>query len=124
MTKARACKGACQKWSLGVTFHAPGSVGKCDRMIPTLPNELPLWKLESRWTSGFSKGDCKGQNSLEWKVHYITKKFNGKELSEMGSHDPFGYLKHKLWPIERSRVKLLIKLSTIKNQELPWFACV
>jgi hypothetical protein len=24
VTKARACKGACQKWNLGVTFHVPG----------------------------------------------------------------------------------------------------
>jgi len=32
MTKARVCKGADQKGSLGFTFHAPGSVGKCEKM--------------------------------------------------------------------------------------------
>ncbi len=25
----------------------------------------------------------------------------------MGSHDPFGYLKHKLWPKEGSRIALI-----------------
>jgi len=29
-------------------------------------------------------------------------------MSEMGFHDPFGHLKHKLWPKERSGVKLTI----------------
>jgi len=29
-------------------------------------------------------------------------------MSEMGSHDPFGPLKHKLWPKEGSGVKLTI----------------
>jgi hypothetical protein len=29
-------------------------------------------------------------------------------MSEMGSHDPFGHLKHKLWPKERLGVKLAI----------------
>ncbi len=33
-TKARVCKGAGQMWSLGVTFHAHGSVGKCKGMSP------------------------------------------------------------------------------------------
>jgi hypothetical protein len=30
------------------------------------------------------------------------------KISEMGSHDPFGYLKHKLWSKERLGVKLTI----------------
>ncbi len=29
-------------------------------------------------------------------------------MSKMGSHDPFGDLKHKLWPKEGPRVKLAI----------------
>jgi hypothetical protein len=31
-TKATTCKGARQKGSLGVTSHAPGSVGECEGM--------------------------------------------------------------------------------------------
>jgi len=37
----------------------------------------------------------------------------------MGSHDPFEYLQHKLWPNEGPEIKMSIKLSTIKSQELP-----
>ncbi len=29
-------------------------------------------------------------------------------MFKMGSHDPFEYLKHKLWPKERSGVKMPI----------------
>jgi hypothetical protein len=35
----------------------------------------------------------------------------------MGSHRPFGHLKHKLWPKEGSRVKLAIWLPTTKSQK-------
>jgi hypothetical protein len=42
----------------------------------------------------------------------------------MGSYDPFGHLKQKLWPKEGSRVELPIWLPTTKSQELPWFPCV
>jgi hypothetical protein len=62
--KARACKGVGQEKSLGVTFHVPGSVGECEGMNPTLPSELPLWKLEFRWILESSQGDYRGQNSL------------------------------------------------------------
>jgi hypothetical protein len=45
-------------------------------------------------------------------------------MSKMGSHDPFGYLKHKLWPEERSGVKLPISVPIIKHLESPWFPWV
>jgi hypothetical protein len=32
VTKARVCKGAGQKRSMGVTSHAPESVGQCEGM--------------------------------------------------------------------------------------------
>ncbi len=40
-------------------------------------------------------------------------------MSKMGLHDSFGHLKHKLWPKERSRVKvkLAVWLLTTKSQE-------
>jgi hypothetical protein len=40
-------------------------------------------------------------------------------MSKMGSHDPFGHLKHKLWPKEGPEVKLAIWLPSIKSQESP-----
>jgi hypothetical protein len=66
VTKAKAYKGAGQKWNLGVTFYILKNVGECEGMNPTLPNELPLWELESQWILEFSKGNCKGHNSLDW----------------------------------------------------------
>jgi hypothetical protein len=45
-------------------------------------------------------------------------------MSKMGSHGSFGYLKLKLWPKERLRMKQPIWLSTTKSQELPWFICI
>jgi hypothetical protein len=42
----------------------------------------------------------------------------------MGSHDPFGHLKHKLWTKERPRVKLVVWLPTIKNWQSPRFPWV
>jgi hypothetical protein len=38
-------------------------------------------------------------------------------MSKIGSYDPFGHLKHKLWPKERPRVKLVVWLPTTKSQE-------
>jgi len=40
----------------------------------TLPNELPLWELESRWTFKFLENNFKGQNPLDWRVFYIIGK--------------------------------------------------
>jgi hypothetical protein len=45
-------------------------------------------------------------------------------MSKMGLHDPFGYLKHKLWPKEGPGVKLPIWLPTTKSQESPLFPYV
>jgi hypothetical protein len=42
-------------------------------------------------------------------------------MSKMGSHDPIRYLKHKLWPKERSWVKFSIWLPTTKRWESPSF---
>jgi hypothetical protein len=43
-------------------------------------------------------------------------------MSEMGSHDPFRHLKHKLWPIKR--LGLAVWLPTSKHQESIRFPCV
>jgi hypothetical protein len=42
----------------------------------------------------------------------------------MGSHCPFGHLKHKLWPKERPGVKLTVWLPTTKSWESTLFPCV
>jgi hypothetical protein len=38
-------------------------------------------------------------------------------MSKMGLHDPFGHLKHKLWPKERPGVKLVIWFPTTKSRQ-------
>jgi hypothetical protein len=45
-------------------------------------------------------------------------------MFKKGSHDPFKYLKHKLWPQKGLEIKLSIWLSTTKNQESPWLPCM
>jgi hypothetical protein len=45
-------------------------------------------------------------------------------MFKMGSHDPFGHLQHKLWPKERSGVKLAVWLSTMRSRESNHFPCV
>jgi hypothetical protein len=40
-SQPRACKGAGQEGILGVTFHAPGSVGECERMNSHTPKGAP-----------------------------------------------------------------------------------
>jgi hypothetical protein len=42
----------------------------------------------------------------------------------MSSHDQFEYLKHKLWPKERLKVKVSIWFYTTKNQESFWITCM
>jgi hypothetical protein len=39
-------------------------------------------------------------------------------MSKMGLHDPFGYLKHKLWSKEWPEGKLPIQFPTTKSWEL------
>jgi hypothetical protein len=42
-------------------------------------------------------------------------------MFEMGLHDPFGHLKHKLRPKEKSGIKLAVWFLTTKSQESPNF---
>jgi len=71
-TKARACEGAGQEWSHGVTFHALESVGKCEGMNFHIP--MFIWELECWWIPKSSRINFKGQNPLDWKIPYIVEK--------------------------------------------------
>jgi hypothetical protein len=66
-TKARACKVLGQEGS-------PGMKESVREWTLTLPKDLPLWELESRWTPECSESDCKGQNSIAQKVLYTIRK--------------------------------------------------
>jgi hypothetical protein len=50
------------------------SMGECENWTSTLPSELPLWELDSRWTPEYSKINCRGQNPLDWGGLYNVKK--------------------------------------------------
>ncbi len=41
----------------------------------TLPRQLPLWEMESRWTPKILESNLKGQNSMACGVLYIIGKF-------------------------------------------------
>jgi hypothetical protein len=45
-------------------------------------------------------------------------------MFKMGLHDPFGWLKHKLWAKEGSGVKLAVWFPSTKSRESPWLPCV
>jgi len=42
-------------------------------------------------------------------------------MSKMGLHDPFGHLKHKLWPKERPKVKLSFDSQPLEVENRPNF---
>ncbi len=52
----------------------PGVQNNVREWTLTIPSELPFWELESWWTFESSKSDCRGQNSLDWRVLYIIGK--------------------------------------------------
>jgi hypothetical protein len=45
----------------------------------TLLRQLPLWEMESRWTSKTSENDCRGQTSMSCGVLYIIRKLLGRK---------------------------------------------
>jgi len=52
----------------------PGMQKSVREWTLTLLNELPFWELEFQWTFESLESDCRGQNSLDWKVFYIIGK--------------------------------------------------
>jgi hypothetical protein len=123
-TKARTCKDAGQKWSLGVTFHALGNVGECEGMNPHTRKWTPIFGIEVPMDFRILKGWLQGSKLIALMNLLYHWKVVETWMSKMGSHDPFGYLKHKLWSKEGSRIKLPIWLPTTKSKKLPWFICV
>jgi hypothetical protein len=73
-TKARACKGAGQEWSPGVTFHVLGNVGECEGMNPHTSKWAFILGVEVPMDSRIFRNNCKGQNPLDWRVPYIIGK--------------------------------------------------
>jgi hypothetical protein len=55
-------------------FMFPGVQENVREWTLTLPSELPLWELESRWTPKFLESNCRGQNPLDWTDPYVIGK--------------------------------------------------
>jgi len=110
-TKARACKITCQERKFGSEQKYEGM----NHHIPKGASTLGVGVLvDSRmFKERLKRLKINGLRSslYDWKV-------------KMGSHDPFGHLKHKLWPNQRLGVKLPIWLPTTKSQESTQFPCV
>jgi hypothetical protein len=68
VTKARVCKGASQQWSLRVTFHVPGSVGKCEGMNPHTPKWVPTLGIGIPTKSQIFKRQLQGSKLIELKI--------------------------------------------------------
>jgi len=115
-TKARVDKVAGQKGS-------PGMKESVREWTFTLPRQFTLGDrvpVDSRiFTGGFQWSKLHGSKSSLYQWKDI-----GTYMSKMDSHHPFGHLKHKFWPKERSGVKLAVWLSTTKSRESTWFTCV
>jgi hypothetical protein len=79
--KAKRPQGCGPKGSPGVTSHTPRNVRKCEGVwgsvrewTLTLPRQLSLWEIESRWTPETSESDFRGQNSMACGIFYIIRK--------------------------------------------------
>ncbi len=114
-TKARACKSAGQKGSLGGTSYIPGVQESVREWTLTLPSELPLWGVEVPVDSWDFRERLQGLEPIRLKSSLYHWKVIETQMSKMGLQNPFGHLRHKLWPKERLRIKLVVWLLTIKS---------
>jgi hypothetical protein len=73
-TKAKAYKGTGQEWSLGVTFHAPENVGKCEGMNPHTPMWASTLKIRAPMDSRIFKRRLQESNPLDLRVFYTIGK--------------------------------------------------
>jgi hypothetical protein len=105
----------------GVTFHALESVGDCEGMNLHTPKWTPTLGIGVLMDSLIFREWLQGSKPIGLKSSFYHWKALGIQMSKMGSHDPFRYLKHKLWPKERLGVKLPIWLPTTKSWESLWF---
>ncbi len=108
MTKVGACKGVGQEGSMGVTFHAPGSVRECEGMNRHTPKGPPILGVGVPVDYRIFREQLQGSKPNGLRSSLYHWKALGTQMSRMGSHDPFGHFKHKLWPKKRLGIKLAI----------------
>jgi hypothetical protein len=74
-TKVRVCKGACQKGSPSVTFHAPKNVGKCEGMNPHISKWAPILGIGVPMDSQICKNMSQGPKFIGLKSFLYHWKF-------------------------------------------------
>jgi hypothetical protein len=77
-----------------------------------------------KWTPKFFRAWLQGSKPIAFKSSLYHWKAIKIHMSKMGSHCPFGHLKHKLWAKEKSWIKLTIWLPTTKSRESTLFPSV
>ncbi len=88
------------------------------------PNGTPTLEVGVLVNSWMFREQLQGSkpNGLRSSLYHL--KDIETQMSKMSLHDPFGHLKHKLWPKERLGVKLVVWFLTIKSRESTRFTCV
>ncbi len=71
-------------------------------MNPHTPKWAPTLGIGVPMDFQIFREKFQGSKLIELKVFLYHWKALEMQMSEMGLHDPFEYLKHKLWPKERS----------------------
>jgi hypothetical protein len=84
------------------------SVGECEGMSPHTPKWPPTLGVGVPMDFQIFKEQIQVSKLIGLKIISYHWKVIEIWMSTMGSHDPFGYLKHKLWPKEGSGDKLPI----------------
>ncbi len=116
MTKARVHKSVGQEKSPGVWESV--------RINIHIPKWTPVLGVGVSVDSWYFREWLQRSKPLALKSSLYHWKAIEAKMSKMGSHDPFGHVQHKLWPNERSGVKLAIWLTTTESQESTQFHCV
>jgi hypothetical protein len=102
----------------------PGSHISCSQEFRKVWGNEPSHSQVNSHFGQFFTGKLQGSKLIALKIFLYHWKDFGKYMFKMRLHDPFGHLKHKLWPEEGPRVKLAIWFPTTKSRESPWFPCM
>jgi hypothetical protein len=77
-------------------------------MNPHTPKWIPILGIRVPLDFQIFREGFEGLKFIGLKHFLYHWKVLKTEISEMGSHDPFEYLQHKLWSKERSGIKVSI----------------
>jgi hypothetical protein len=94
---------------------------KSERMNPHTPKGTPTLGVGALINFWIFRKWLQESKLIGLKCSLYHWKALGAQMSEMGLHDSFGHLKHKLWSKEGLGVKLANWLSITKSRESPRF---